>query len=840
MGMKIFENKRLKGAVSIFLVIIIIPVMLLSAILIDGSRMASARAITQEATDLAAASVLSAYNLELKNAYGLFALDENDPEQLQEVFEQSLNATLLAYGMEDSSYSEQLWDIMKNSITGQTSYDGEPFLNLYDFRVEESKVEPIYHLANEEVLENQMVEYAKYRGIYVIADRLDIFRQLGQAQAEAQDNQVTAEIMEDKMTVDEANAKADDELMKLREELENLNGAVSATKGAQDSYFYILGSKMEELRIENTDTEDTLSEEDEGRATDYEAAGIALIGVLDKSQEQAALVLEQAERAKIEVEAAIERLENFRSANSGKAAGSEGGQELLEDARKNVERYETDYLPNIQSILEDRVIIEMSEDRDMASDGAEALDDIDEAITRYVDEIEEMRQEAEEAAEDGDGEGGDDEEEELLITDYYYYYLNSGNRTTDKDAVISGGGNRGYRPAVEAITAYYIRSSWDPDGLDPTLKEKDTSSPIINEDFAKSQSTDTDGADISLAGEAPRREVSRDVYNARPSKTFGMEGGTAVSEYEYKRESDLTASKNIMNQGKHSMVLDIAETARDDVLGLAYMFGTFKTRLTGVEKFSANGMSQADKNSFYMPKWRYAHPEGELDMRFTPKKDRETVLRSEIEYLIYGNRTDSANEAAVYATIFAERLANNMVALYCERTTVKPACDAAAWAASALTAGWVPQPVFFWLFLTAWAIAETVMDMNYLIEGGYKIPLLKTNKNLLLDDFPTGEGVIDGYGREGIFVCYEDYLLIMLLVKGRSKRIMRTADLIEMNMKNMGESEFAMATAYTYLYADTELSIRYLFNSIQPFQGFYEEGGYGGRMAFSNTIYQGY
>ena len=91
-----------------------------------------------------------------------------------------------------------------------------------------------------------------------------------------------------------------------------------------------------------------------------------------------------------------------------------------------------------------------------------------------------------------------------------------------------------------------------------------------------------------------------------------------------------------------------------------------------------------------------------------------------------------------------------------------------------------------------------------------------------------------------MFVCYEDYLLIMLLVKGRSKRIMRTADLIEMNMKNMGESEFAMATAYTYLYADTELSIRYLFNSIQPFQGFYEEGGYGGRMAFSNTIYQGY
>ena len=393
---------------------------------------------------------------------------------------------------------------------------------------------------------------------------------------------------------------------------------------------------------------------------------------------------------------------------------------------------------------------------------------------------------------------------------------------------------------MEALTDYYIDSSWNPDGLDPTLKEKDTYSAVINESFAESQSAVTGDADISLAGEKERGEVSQEIYSARPSKSYGSESGKAASEYEYQRSSDLTASKNIMNQGKHSMVLDIAETARDDVLGLSYMFGTFRTRLTGVEKFSANGMSQADKNSFYMPKWRYAHPEGELDMRFTPKKDRETVLRSEIEYLIYGNRTDAANESAVYATIFAERLANNMVALYSEKTTVKPACDAAAWGASALTAGFVPQPVFFWLFLTAWAIAETVMDMNYLIEGGYKIPLLKTNRNLLLDDFPTGEGVISGYGEEGIFVCYEDYLLILLLLKGRNRRIMRTADLIEMNMKNLGEPEFTMDTAYTYLYADTELSIRYLFNSIQPFQGFYEEGGHGGRMKFSNTIYQGY
>ena len=73
--MKLFENRRLKGAVSIFLVIITIPCLLLSAVLIDGSRLSSARAMTQEATDLAAASILASYDQTLKDEFGLFAME---------------------------------------------------------------------------------------------------------------------------------------------------------------------------------------------------------------------------------------------------------------------------------------------------------------------------------------------------------------------------------------------------------------------------------------------------------------------------------------------------------------------------------------------------------------------------------------------------------------------------------------------------------------------------------------------------------------------------------------------------------------------------------------------
>ena len=130
--MKLFENRRLKGAVSIFLVIITIPCLLLSAVLIDGSRLSSARAMTQEATDLAAASILASYDQTLKDEFGLFAMEEKDPAALEEIFKESLNATLLAHGMTaDSDYSERLWDIMKTTVTGEKSYMGESCLNNY-------------------------------------------------------------------------------------------------------------------------------------------------------------------------------------------------------------------------------------------------------------------------------------------------------------------------------------------------------------------------------------------------------------------------------------------------------------------------------------------------------------------------------------------------------------------------------------------------------------------------------------------------------------------------------------------------------------------------------------
>lgn len=862
--MRLFRKKKVRGAVSIFLVIILLPVMLLSAVLIDGSRMASAIAMTQEAADLAAASALASHNQDLKEDFGLFAINDNG--KLESIYKESLAATLMASGLsDDEDYSEKIWEILKSYAGMKNPYKGKSFLNLYDFSVDSCKVTPLYSLANQDVLETQMVEYAKFRGLYVMADRFGLFGELGELKKDAEEREESSEVMEDKMSVDEQNGRADRELAKLRDRTGELNQTVSKlVQDKQTEYMNALKAEMEVIRTNNVDTEESLSSAVIQQSRKYRQSRQQFQEELKRANSQAKRVMSSADSASRELKSAIRRLHKFQQENKSKGSNHVVNQ-LLEDAEESLRIYE-ECLKKVEELQADPILNELSNDNGIANDMGELMDHIDEAIHLYEKELAEA--EAEQEAESEQDEEGDeesdpeDEDEENEITDYYFYYLNLADCTVDIGQVVDGRSSICYRYAIKARIQYFEGKQWEmivPSQSSQADEEPAGTQEKLNEDFAREQSQKNGSIEKGKDSGASRGEVAQNVYDVRPSKTFDAEeeaksyGEQVFEDFRnqdeeeeqnehqdfYNREGDLSASRNILNQGKHSMILDMGEMARDDILCLSYMFGTFKTRLTGVPKFSKEGMPQSEKDNFYMPEWRYAHEGGELDMRFSPKKERKTVLRSEIEYLIYGNRTDQVNEDAVYATIYGERLANNMIALYLNKN-VKASCHGAASAASAATLYTVPEIVFFWIFLTAWAVAETYIEMNYLISDGYRIPIMKTKDNLLLSDI-TKFGRIDitNYGRNGVFVTYEDYLLILLVIKGEHKRMMRSADLIEMNMKAK-QSDFAMAKAFTYLRAQSDMSIRYLFGSVQPFQKDYEENGVTGRMKFKNTIYQGY
>ena len=69
--------KKTKGAVSIFLVIILVPMMTVSALFVDASKIKLGRGVAESAGDLTLNTALTDYDTMLKDMYGLFATAQN-------------------------------------------------------------------------------------------------------------------------------------------------------------------------------------------------------------------------------------------------------------------------------------------------------------------------------------------------------------------------------------------------------------------------------------------------------------------------------------------------------------------------------------------------------------------------------------------------------------------------------------------------------------------------------------------------------------------------------------------------------------------------------------------
>jgi len=88
----------------------------------------------------------------------------------------------------------------------------------------------------------------------------------------------------------------------------------------------------------------------------------------------------------------------------------------------------------------------------------------------------------------------------------------------------------------------------------------------------------------------------------------------------------------------------------------------------------------------------------------------------------------------------------------------------------------------------------------------------------------------------GINVCYEDYLLLLMCFVDRDTRLLRVADLIELNMQERGQGSFKMSEANTYVEASTSVSVKFLFQPVKQFSNSYSGTGFN----VKNMIYQGY
>lgn len=166
--MKYKTKRRIQGSISVLLIIILLPMMVLSAVIVDTSRINMARSMVSSAGDLALNSALADYDTILKDVYGLFAMSQNkEPDKLAEDIKKYFEDTLVNYGVvnpaEAGQYVDFLMGDFKEVLAGNNPDGASNFLKMElgdDFTVTKEEQSS---LANPDILRKQVVDYMKYR-----------------------------------------------------------------------------------------------------------------------------------------------------------------------------------------------------------------------------------------------------------------------------------------------------------------------------------------------------------------------------------------------------------------------------------------------------------------------------------------------------------------------------------------------------------------------------------------------------------------------------------------------------------------------------------------------------
>ena len=106
---KMSVKSKICGSISILLIVIMVPMMTLSAFVVDTSRLNLAKSSVSSAGDLAINSALANYDTVLKDVYGLFAMSQDETTE-------DLQKRLKDYGVAEEKLNKELTEAEKNAI----------------------------------------------------------------------------------------------------------------------------------------------------------------------------------------------------------------------------------------------------------------------------------------------------------------------------------------------------------------------------------------------------------------------------------------------------------------------------------------------------------------------------------------------------------------------------------------------------------------------------------------------------------------------------------------------------------------------------------------------------
>jgi hypothetical protein len=389
--------------------------------------------------------------------------------------------------------------------------------------------------------------------------------------------------------------------------------------------------------------------------------------------------------------------------------------------------------------------------------------------------------------------------------------------------------------------------------------------PSANRDAFKISDAHIDD-DNSYFAKFKKKYANATSPDANASIQYSSDEATLNSFSSIQIGEDKTSQNNAL-QGLNNFLSSVGSYftgAQYDVMTYVYTMGMFKNRLSKSPgdywkpKYESYDKTQSVKNGGI--KEVYVERDSEdadlnlmLDHQFAyndsngnAKDGLQTVLDCELEYILRGNKDDKSNRNQVWAIIYGLRLGNNLVAVYSNeelRDASAAAADAIAAALSTVTFGLgaALAPLIQFAIIAIIAALETVWDMDYLVNKGFKVPFIKTkdNLNISLEKLTAGNPMAPSINKTNskTLVKYEDYLLIFLLFTNQETVLFRTADLIQFNMSQQNGELYDLTTKKTYIRCKSQVSIKPMMISyaIMP-----DDLKSDDRRIFEALIYQGY
>lgn len=210
-----------RGAVSVFLVIVLLPTILCASLFVDASRVESAKGLVSSAGDLTLNTVLSQYDVDLNDFYGLMA-SAQDMDDVLGAAEDYFTACIKSQGINTTDTAKYV-----NSISG-FFFGDDSISDLLGLDLADNakvNVSPINNgsLTNTALVKTQIVEFMKYRS--PINSVVDLLKKFQDSSKELENTTKTTDLVEKKQDYYEAQgdvAKKAYDIYKLIEEYSKL------------------------------------------------------------------------------------------------------------------------------------------------------------------------------------------------------------------------------------------------------------------------------------------------------------------------------------------------------------------------------------------------------------------------------------------------------------------------------------------------------------------------------------------------------------------------------------------------------------------------------------------